>query len=137
MVNWFAIGLMAISGAMMALMDLNAHGKKGKDPADTWPDKWRVDKSGNPIPNNKRPLKYLKLYRPKFKEKFPYSSTFLVWLVDPWHRHKKIFMATLFGAIALRPEITMWGALDALILNVILLIAFNLVYHWRQIKPNA
>ncbi len=127
--NLLAIATMLIAGVFMALMDLNAHGKRGESPEDTWTYKWKTPL----IESVKRPWYYLGLYKPQFIERFPYSSTALVWLTDAWHRHKKLFLLSYSTVIALRPEITPWGALDALILNAIMIAAFNVVYHWRQI----
>lgn len=50
----------------------------------SWLNKWKwVD--GERIPLTKAPAYYLWLYNPKYKEVFPYSSTWLVKFTDLWH----------------------------------------------------
>ena len=44
---------------------------------------------------------YLGLYKPKYSEKFPFSSTALVFLTDRWHRWQFYMLRCFYLAIAL------------------------------------
>ena len=119
--------VMFISGVFMGFMDLNAHGKLGSKPDDTWRNKYK-----HPIKETKSRGQhwwYFGIYKPSFVEKFPFSSTLLVWMSDDWHKYKKVFFITLFAVISLRPTITQSGAVDAIILNITMLMGFNITYH--------
>ena len=54
----------------------------------TWKNKWKLDSNGDLIPYG---LKWwhFGIY-PKYEERFPYSSTILVWLTDPEHFFQEI-----------------------------------------------
>lgn len=53
------------------------------------------------VKNDKKLWYYLFLYFPKYKESFPYSSTFLVSLTDAWHLFGLIRNLSLVVAISL------------------------------------
>lgn len=77
----------------------------------SWKNKWKLkevtllDKDFMPTKehivekNNDRLWYYLWLYRPEYKEAFPYSSTILVWLTDGEHlfQELKLFVLCLLG----------------------------------------
>lgn len=90
------IQYISISTIIFLAMAFNAHmdhlmfHDSEYDPAKTWQNKYAKDSEGNLIPENKSPWYYLGLYKPKYKEAFPFSSTALVSFTDPWHRSKAI-----------------------------------------------
>lgn len=61
---------------------------------------------------------YVGLYKPIYDERFPFSTTVLVFLTDSWHRNQFFMLRCLYSAIAI--GITR----DALIFSVLILIAF-------------
>lgn len=73
-----------IVGIFKALSDLSSEGviyPKGE----SWKNKWLLDSSGNIIKED-RFLWYYPINKPQYKERFIYSSTFLVSLTDFWHK---------------------------------------------------
>jgi len=63
-------------------------------------------------------------------ERFPLSSTSLVWVTDAWHFFNTVRKAAWVGAIlfAIRPETVKSGFWTALCIYVVTWIGFNLVY---------
>lgn len=61
----------------------------------SWINKWATHKDlydGVPIESHFRLWYYLWLYKPKYKERFPFSSTVLVFLTDGWHLMKSLYI---------------------------------------------
>lgn len=52
--------------------------------ADSWYLKWKIV-DGKQVPQTKKLWYYLWIFTPKFVERFPYSSTWLVKYTDLWH----------------------------------------------------
>lgn len=77
---------MAFNGQMDHLMFHDSQ----YGPAKTWENKYAKDSEGALLPLSKSPWYYLGLYKPAYKEAFPFSSTALVSFTDPWHRSKAI-----------------------------------------------
>ena len=50
----------------------------------SWRNKWKLNSKGNPISNTSKKWYYFTM-NPKYKERFLYSSTMLVWLTDLEH----------------------------------------------------
>lgn len=61
----------------------------------SWKNKWKLDENENPIANFERKMIYLKLIAPRFEERFPYSSTILVFLTDGEHLFQFLKLLTL------------------------------------------
>ena len=84
--------LVAIAGAANAVMDkLVFHYNKSIfsklpswNPNESWKNKWKLDSEGNPIPG---------------KERFPLSSTALVFLTDAWHFFQFVMLSAFTIAI--------------------------------------
>jgi len=90
-----SIILLVISFTSKALMDLSGADKfKGEDS-----DKNRSYTSDNkwllPYTTGIRSIWYLWLYKPKYREAFPYSSTDLVFITDYWHKKQFYFLMAL------------------------------------------
>ena len=71
------------------------------NPSNTWKAKYKKDAEGNLIRSKKSPWYYLGLYSPKYVEAFPFSSTALIALTDPWHKYKMLCFASLRTALIL------------------------------------
>ena len=77
-----------LAGLFNHLMDREEElgGKKA-----SWTNKYKLNRFGTPEYTNKRPWYYLGLHKPKYKERFPYSTTILVSLTDLWHLLQFLF----------------------------------------------
>ena len=51
---------------------------------DTWENKYKLV-DDEPVPELKKPWYYFGMYKPEYKERFPFSTTALVALTDRWH----------------------------------------------------
>jgi len=74
---------------------------------------------------------YFGLYKPKFPEKFPFSTTILVCLTDQWHLVQFIMLRAFYLAIALHMWPTVYGLilLPFVIFPIILGVFFEASYH--------
>ena len=91
------------------------------DPQASWINKYKKNKL-NSSPN---PWYYFGLYKPRYKEKFPYSTTFLVFLTDGWHLCKGFSLLFLFLSLVLySPLLSIWG--DIWIYFIVYSMSFNL-----------
>jgi len=61
-----------------------------------WGNKYDFTKSGDT-----KHWWYLGLYTPKFPEKFPFSTTILVFLTDKWHRTQFYMLRSFYLALAI------------------------------------
>ena len=61
-----------------------------------WHDKYDFTK-----PSETKHWWYFGLHKPRFPEKFPYSSTLFVFLTDKWHLAQFIMLRAFYTAIAL------------------------------------
>lgn len=73
---------------------------------------------------------YFGLYTPKFPEKFPFSTTALVFLTDKWHFNQFMMLKCFQGAIAfiISANILTWFILTFGILPIINGIPFEISY---------
>lgn len=55
---------------------------------------------------------YFGLYKPKFKEAFPYSTTALVWMTDSWHFFQMIMFSSLQLAIIVPVTFIFYHTID-------------------------
>lgn len=101
-----------------------------------WREKWALDEQGQIIPNDVAPWYYLRLYAPKYVERFPYSSTALVAFTDRWHKYQSFFFTCLFLAMVFyRRANKWWGHLAWFIgLRVAFTIIFELLYKRKTTK---
>lgn len=98
---YLCVGFIICSGYANGYMDHLMFHDSEYDPKKTWRNKYKKDSEGNLFLESKSPWYYLGLYRPKYVEKFPFSTTLLVWLTDPWHKYKMICFASLRTALVL------------------------------------
>ena len=76
---------------------------------------------------------YFGLFKPKYQEKFPYSSTILVFLTDEWHLKKWLMFLCIEMAIALPVidayNLPLWSVLICVIaLKAFRGLGFTLIY---------
>lgn len=125
-----SIIFISIAGILNAFMDLssenrfhnNKYNKTKGDNNDE--DKWKQPL----VLNNKRHWYYLGLMKPKYIERFPFSSTGLVFLTDWWHRFKSLMLICIFVSIVLYTPITKHIIVDFIILHLTFSCSFELVY---------
>ena len=116
------------SSSIFKNIDKNSRLYKWMNPRVSWYNKWKL-KDGKLIPLDEAPFYYLWLYNPKYKERFIYSSTFLVFLTDAWHLAKHFMILSIILSILFYAPI--FGFLGDLVLYFIVLeIGFNLFYHY-------
>lgn len=66
-----------------------------------WKNKWKLSQNGKLIKYDKKDWYYFGFY-PKFKERFPYSSTILVCFTDNWHKYQFLFLRSVYLAISVQ-----------------------------------
>lgn len=98
----FAFIFFTSAGICKAFMDKVSE----KEKQTSWRNKWAKDAFKSCPPNQKlrwrkQRERYLWLFSPQYLERFPYSSTFLVWLTDSWHLYQFLFFRCLFTGFAL------------------------------------
>jgi hypothetical protein len=87
------IALLAAAGHCKGRLDAIAdEGIKGVD----WHNKYDFTK-----PSTTKHWWYLGLYKPKFPEKFPFSTTVLVFLTDRWHRWQFFMLRCFYLAVTM------------------------------------
>lgn len=90
------------------------------NPQKSWRNKYDKDLS-----KSKECWYYFGLYKPLFKERFPFSTTFLVFLTDGWHLLKALVLTCWVLAIVFyKPMLNIWG--DMWLLFIFYSSAFNI-----------
>jgi hypothetical protein len=93
------------------------------DPKTSWKYKWKY-------PLRPAPVKwYYFVFQPRYKERFPYSSTILVWLTDAWHLFKALMLGCLMGAIVFYTPI-IHPLLDFVIFYITFTFTFTIFYEY-------
>lgn len=123
---------MFINGAFKALSDLSSEGLIFPK-SSSWENKWYMPHS-HLIPNKKKLWYYLYLYAPQYKERFPYSSTFLVFLTDKWHLIESVRIFSVLFAIVGYKSFFLGVIADFVLLWGIRTIGFTLVYEYFKRK---
>lgn len=93
--------LFLITGFFNGVMDHLQFHDSGDNPVNTWKNKYKKDSEGNPIKPTKAPWYYFGFYAPVYVEAFPFSSTLLVSITDPWHRYKMLCFTSVRTALIL------------------------------------
>lgn len=77
---------------------------------------------------------YLGIINPRFPEKFPFSSTLLVFLTDRWHMNQFFMQRCLFLAIGLliTPKLVLSIFVAFVIFPIIMGVPFESVYTWYR-----
>jgi hypothetical protein len=72
---------------------------------------------------------YFGLYKPRYQEHYPYSSTFLVFTTDAWHLSKALMLFCISFAIVLyTPVINLY--VDAFIMYCAFTVTFTYFYEY-------
>lgn len=124
---WITYLLLFIAGSSKAASDLYSEGVLKPSKSESWKNKWKLDDKGKIIPNDKKPWYYLWLWKPMYIERFPYSSEFLVFLTDPWHRFNTIKMTSIIIGI-LFFHIELHPVIEFLLLYGVFAAGFTTVY---------
>lgn len=125
--------LSVLIGIVNALKDSSALNRFENDwwnKGRAWKRKWKLNHSeSKPLPNDIRPWYYLKLYKPKYIEKFPYSSTALVGFTDGWHLLQNIQFSLVFlGKAILLFDDPLNIILAFIVMKTIFSFSFEIVY---------
>lgn len=103
------VTLLVLAALFNAMMDLIAHGKTKYNPDEIW--KYKYKKGKLISESNERNIYSLIEYKkkwyhfgfvPEYEERFPFSSTIFVGLVDPWHLFQMLFHSCWQLAIAIQ-----------------------------------
>ena len=98
----------------------------------SWEQKYNLTK-----PNAKH-WWYLGLHKPRYRERFPFSSTALVFLTDKWH----LYQFFMLRAFYLSVTITLSTSIPIILLNSFVVIPiihgtfFQAVYEWYRKQLN-
>lgn len=71
-----------------------------------WPNKYDFTK-----PGYTKHWWYLGLYKPKFPERFPFSTTVLVAFTDRWHMNQLLMLRCFYLALAIALPVGIWTTL--------------------------
>jgi hypothetical protein len=96
--------LIIIAGALNAIMDrtdftFSSSIFKNLNPyfwnvRQSWKNQWE-----QPLQPSTKYWYYFGLYKPRYQEKYPFSSTFLVWTTDAWHLAKTLMLGLIMCSI--------------------------------------
>jgi len=119
---------LAAAGYFKGRLDATADtGKK----TDTWKNKYKRTEAGSLVSTDKKDhWWYFGLYTPNYAEKFPFSSTMLVFLTDKWHLSQFIMLRSFYTAIAISLTDNFWLVMFSvfIIFPITLGIAFEAAY---------
>jgi len=101
----------------------------------SWKNKWAVYPNGSLKANTKRLWYYLWLYKPAYKERFPYSTTILVFATDGWHFFQMLWRTSFtFAVVFYVPILTISYIPDWIsqfvYLTIAYLVPFNIFYEY-------
>lgn len=141
--NLLTFFFIVLGGITKALMDLSSEGNLGWKPfwffhkADSWKAKWKLQNGIMPIKAEKGDnWWYLGIIKPRYKERFPFSSTAFVFTTDFWHLSQGFFLKfILLGVYIYKPmfgELWYQKTLEFWMLYAIMLIPFELTYTWLK-----
>jgi hypothetical protein len=94
------------------------------NPEVSWQNKW-----AQPFPQPAEDKWYYFGFTPRYKERFPYSSTIFVWLTDAWHLFKAIMLTCIMAAIVLYVPIVS-PFVDFILLYCTFTFVFTLFYDY-------
>jgi hypothetical protein len=118
---------LVIAGVAKALMDRSAEGALPWDPMfwykdASWRSKWFIGPGGFLEPSN-WPTWFPAAIKPKYRERFLFSSTLFVGLTDGWHLMQLLFINSLFAA-----SLTLLPLKTVLIGRLIFGVSFEIPY---------
>lgn len=121
-----SIALIFLSGLMKGLRDFVAFKTTKNRPENTWKNKY-----SEPLkPTTVAPWYYMWIYKPSYKEKYPYSSTLLVFLTDKWHLYESIrgFLVSSSISIMYTEDFSIKTVCLIVIVQIIRVIGFHSTY---------
>lgn len=127
-----SIILLVLAGITKAFMDLSSESNlpfKGSyfSKGISWKNKWKLKDSKLILAIKGDNWWYLGIIKPKYKEKFPFSSTILVSLTDFWHLSQSLFLKFLvLGVYLFQPIYN--PQVDFIIVFCSILIPFELAH---------
>jgi hypothetical protein len=132
--------LLALGGISKSFMDLSSENNmplKGYywNKSESWKSKWKTHNGHMPVLAEKGDnWWYLRIINPRYKEKFPFSSTALVFATDFWHLSQGFFLKFVILGVYLFPPVVN-PYIDIILVYVSMLIPFELTYSFFKNKP--
>lgn len=117
-----------LNGSMKALSDLSSEGIIFPK-SSSYENKWKVVHH-HLVRNSKSPWYYFGLYTPPFKERFMYSSTFLVFLTDGFHFIESLRVMFMLFAVLSYKSVFGYVIADLILLWGVRTIGFTIVYEY-------
>lgn len=123
---WLSLTFLALAGVCKGFLDAIAD--KGIK-SEQWRNKYDFTRKRNH-------WWYFGLYKPAYSEKFPFSSTTLVFLTDKWHRAQFFMLRFIYLSIAVLASHTFMGILlmSFIVLPIILSFPFEITYTFLKNK---
>jgi hypothetical protein len=117
---WLSIFFLVLAGIAKGYLDAIAD--KGVK-TDEWRNKYDFTR-------NKNHWWYFGLYKPRYSEKFPFSSTLLVALTDKWHRAQLIMLRFMYLAVAVALTQNLFGIilLSFVVFPIVVGMPFEIIY---------
>jgi len=117
---WLSIFFLVLAGIAKGYLDAIAD--KGVK-TDEWRNKYDFTR-------NKNHWWYFGLYKPRYSEKFPFSSTLLVALTDKWHRAQLIMLRFMYLAVAVALTQNLFGIilLSFAVFPIVVGMPFEIIY---------
>jgi hypothetical protein len=128
---------LVLAGLFKGRLDATADtGKK----TESWKNKYEVNPDGTLVPiESKNHWWYYGLYKPNYAERFPLSSTALVFLTDDWHKYQFIMYRFLYMAISfgMNKGIISVIFLSFVVFPILMGVSFELAYTktMSEVKP--
>lgn len=126
--------LLALGGLCKSFMDLSSENNiplKGYywNKSQSWKSKWKTTDTMPILAQKGDNWWYFGIIKPRFKERFPFSSTALVFTTDFWHLSQGFFLKFIILGTYFLPEIYN-PYIDLIIAYVTMLIPFELSHSW-------
>ena len=130
--------LLILAGISKSFMDLSSENNiplKGNfwNKSKSWKSKWKTKGTMLVKASKGDNWWYLGIINPRYKERYPFSSTALVFTTDFWHLSQGFFLKFIILGVYFLP--TMYNPLtDLIIAYVVMLIPFELTYSFFKNK---
>ena len=126
--------LIALAGALNATYEIlfvnfNQSIFKNLNPEYWDPNKSWVYKWASPFPQKAESRWYYFGYLPRYKERFPYSSTVLVFLTDAWHLFKSLMLGCIMLAVV-NHSVIVSSFIDFILLYVSFTFTFTMFFDY-------
>ncbi len=117
---WLSLAFLVLAGISKGFLDVIAD--KGVK-TEQWRNKYDFTKK-------RRHWWYFGLYKPSYSEKFPFSSTILVFLTDRWHRAQFLMLRFIYLSISVLSFESLSSILlmSFIVLPIVLSFPFQITY---------